>query len=120
MKVLFLCRQNAGRSQMAQAFFERVAPGHTALSGGSSPAAAVHPIVIDAMREIGFDLSGRVPKKVDPDMLACRRCRRLDGMRRSRGLRLSRPEGRGLGDRRSQRQADRRGAPDPGSAPRAR
>lgn len=70
MTVLFLCRQNAGRSQMAQAFFERLAPGHTALSGGSSPAAAVHPVVVEAMREVGFDLRERVPKKVDPAMLA--------------------------------------------------
>jgi arsenate reductase len=70
MTVLFLCRQNAGRSQMAQAFFERLAPGHTAISGGSSPAAAVHPIVVDVMREVGIDLSGRVPKKIDPATLA--------------------------------------------------
>lgn len=70
MTVLFLCRQNAGRSQMAQAFFERVAPGHHAVSGGSSPAAAVHPAVVDVMREVGFDLTGRKPAKVDAEMLA--------------------------------------------------
>ena len=70
MTVLFLCRQNAGRSQMAQAFFEKAAPEHRALSGGSSPAARVHPEVVAAMREIGFDLSGRTPAKVDAAMLA--------------------------------------------------
>lgn len=70
MTVLFLCRQNAGRSQMAQAFFEKAAPEHRAVSGGSSPAARVHPEVVDAMREIGFDLSGRTPAKVDAEMLA--------------------------------------------------
>ena len=70
MTVLFLCRQNAGRSQMAHAFFERLAPKHRALSGGSAPAAAVHPAVIDAMREVGIDLSGRKPSKVDAEMLA--------------------------------------------------
>jgi len=69
MTVLFLCRQNAGRSQMAQAFFERLAPAHRAMSGGSSPAAAVHPAVVDVMREIGVDLSGRKPAKVDAKML---------------------------------------------------
>jgi len=69
MTVLFLCRQNAGRSQMAQAFFERLAPAHRATSGGSSPAAAVHPAVVDVMREIGVDLSGRKPAKVDAKML---------------------------------------------------
>jgi len=70
MTVLFLCRQNAGRSQMAQAFFERLAPGHTGVSGGSSPARAVHPEVDAVMREIGIDLTGRAPKKVHPAMLA--------------------------------------------------
>ncbi|HEY6220947.1 MAG TPA: arsenate reductase ArsC [Candidatus Eisenbacteria bacterium] len=70
MTVLFLCRQNAGRSQMAQAFFEQLAPHFTATSGGSSPAAAVHPIVIDAMREVGIDLAGHKPRKVDAEMLA--------------------------------------------------
>ena len=70
MTVLFLCRQNAGRSQMAQAFFERAAPGHRAISGGSSPAAAVHPVVVDVMREVGIDLAERKPAKVDAEMLA--------------------------------------------------
>ena len=55
---------------MAQAFFERLAPRLRAASGGSSPAAAVHPIVIDVMREVGIDLAGRKPKKVDAEMLA--------------------------------------------------
>ena len=70
MTVLFLCRQNAGRSQMAQAFFERLAPGHHAISGGSSPATAIHPSVVEVMREVGVDLSGRKPAKVDAKMLA--------------------------------------------------
>jgi len=71
MTVLFLCRQNAGRSQMAQAFFERLAPaGHVGVSGGSSPAAAIHPSVVQVMREVGFDLLGRVPRKVDAALLA--------------------------------------------------
>ena len=70
MTVLFLCRQNAGRSQMAQAFFAKAAPEHRALSGGSSPAAHVHPEVVAAMGEIGFDLCGRTPAKVDAEMLA--------------------------------------------------
>jgi arsenate reductase len=69
MTVLFLCRQNAGRSQMAQAFFERLAPECQATSAGSEPAPAVHPIVVQAMKEIGIDLSGRVPRRVDKAML---------------------------------------------------
>jgi arsenate reductase len=63
MNVLFVCVQNAGRSQMAQALFE--ARGGTARSAGSSPAARVHPEVVDAMREQGVDLSGRVPRGLD-------------------------------------------------------
>lgn len=56
---------------MAQAFFERmVDAGHVGVSGGSSPAPAIHPVVVDAMREVGIDLSGRVPRKVDAQMLA--------------------------------------------------
>ncbi len=70
MTILFLCRQNAGRSQMAQAFFERMAPpGHEAISAGSEPAAAVHPSVIEAMEEAGIDLAGRTPQRVDKAML---------------------------------------------------
>jgi protein-tyrosine-phosphatase len=69
MTVLFLCRQNAGRSQMAQAFFERLAPGHEAVSAGSSPAPEVHLIVVQAMNELGIDLSGRKPRRVDRAML---------------------------------------------------
>lgn len=69
MTILFLCRQNAGRSQMAQAFFERMAPGHEAISAGSEPATRVHPPVVEAMKEIGIDLSGRKPQRVDRAML---------------------------------------------------
>lgn len=69
MTILFLCRQNAGRSQMAQAFFERLAPEHEAISAGSEPAPAVHPSVVEAMKEMGIDLSGRRPRRVDRAML---------------------------------------------------
>jgi arsenate reductase len=54
---------------MAQAFFERLAPGHVGVSGGSSPATTVHREVVAVMREIGIDLTGRTPKKVDAKML---------------------------------------------------
>ncbi|HEY2923513.1 MAG TPA: arsenate reductase ArsC [Candidatus Eisenbacteria bacterium] len=69
MKILFLCRQNAGRSQMALAFFERLAPEHEALSAGSEPAPGVHPSVVQVMKEIGIDLSGRTPRRVDRAMV---------------------------------------------------
>ena len=61
--VLFVCLHNAGRSQMSQALFERAANGrHTALSAGTTPAEQVHPEVIEVMRELGIDLSGRRPQ----------------------------------------------------------
>ena len=54
---------------MAQAFFERLAPGHEAVSAGSEPAPAVHPEVIQVMKEVGIDLSDRTPRRVDKAML---------------------------------------------------
>ena len=67
--VLFVCNHNAGRSQMAQAFFERDAPEDVrAESAGSDPADAIWPGVIEAMREVGIDLSGRRPRKLLPEM----------------------------------------------------
>ena len=60
---LFVCLQNAGRSQISEALFERAAEGrHAARSAGTTPAAQVHPEVVEAMAEIGIDLAGRVPR----------------------------------------------------------
>ncbi len=67
--VLFVCIQNAGRSQMAQAFFERYAPGDIrAESAGLEPASRIHPAVVKTMKEIGIDISGRQPKKLTVEM----------------------------------------------------
>jgi arsenate reductase len=61
--VLFVCLHNAGRSQMSRALFERAAAGkHIALSAGTTPAEHVHPEVIQVMRELDIDLSGRRPQ----------------------------------------------------------
>ena len=66
--VLFVCIQNAGRSQIAQALFQRAAgERHQARSAGSRPAARVHPEVADVMREVGIDVSGNVPHALDDD-----------------------------------------------------
>jgi arsenate reductase (thioredoxin) len=66
VKVLFVCVQNAGRSQIAQALFEReVAGRHKARSAGSRPAERVHPEVVDAMRELGLEVAGRTPHRLD-------------------------------------------------------
>jgi arsenate reductase (thioredoxin) len=61
--ILFVCRQNAGRSQISQALFEQAAHGrHHALSAGTTPADHLHPEVIEVMREVRIDLSERTPR----------------------------------------------------------
>jgi arsenate reductase len=62
MNVLFVCVQNAGRSQMAQALYER--RGGSARSAGTEPAERVHPEVAEVMREAGIDLDGRTPHEL--------------------------------------------------------
>jgi arsenate reductase len=64
-RVLFVCVQNAGRSQLAQALYE--AHGGEARSAGSRPAAEVHPAVVEALEEIGVDASNRVPRALTRD-----------------------------------------------------
>src|SRR5687768_7840558 len=67
--VLFVCTQNAGRSQMAHALFEKHGPADVrAESAGAEPVERVHPVVVEAMRELGIDLAGRVPKKLTLEM----------------------------------------------------
>ena len=67
--VLFVCTHNAGRSQMAQALFERHAPPDIrAESAGQEPAKQVWPEVVEAMREIGVVLSERRPQKLTVEM----------------------------------------------------
>ena len=62
--VIFACVQNAGRSQMAAAYFNQLANLSLAraVSAGTRPAARVHPGVVEAMREVGIDLSGARPQ----------------------------------------------------------
>jgi arsenate reductase (thioredoxin) len=66
--VLFVCIQNAGRSQMARALFLRAAGArHEARSAGSRPAERVHAPVVEVMRELGIDLSESRPHRLDQD-----------------------------------------------------
>lgn len=68
--ILFVCVGNAGRSQMAEAIFNRLAPSaFRAISAGTMPAKEVNPLVIEALRQIGVDTSGLRPKLVSPDMV---------------------------------------------------
>ena len=66
--ILFVCIENAGRSQMAEAFATKY--GLKAASAGTLPSTHVNPVVAEAMKEKGLDLSKKVPKAIDPSMIA--------------------------------------------------
>ena len=68
--ILFACVHNAGRSQMAAGFFNVLAdPAKArALSAGTQPADRVHPVVVEAMRDAGIDISGETPRKLTSDL----------------------------------------------------
>ncbi len=67
---IFACIHNAGRSQISAAFFNRFADPRIAraISAGTQPAAHVHPVVMDAMREVGIDLSTATPQKLTAEL----------------------------------------------------
>jgi len=68
--VLFVCVHNSGRSQMAEAFFNQLAKGKAkAYSAGTQPANEINPVVVEAMREVGIDISGNKPKLLTTDMV---------------------------------------------------
>ena len=68
--VLFACVHNAGRSQMAAAFFNALANPARArgISAGTEPAARVHPEVVGAMREVGIEVEGAVPQRLTEEL----------------------------------------------------
>ncbi len=67
---IFACVHNAGRSQMSAALFNRLADSTAAraISAGTQPAEHVHPVVVDAMKEIGIDLSSAKPQKLTSEL----------------------------------------------------
>jgi arsenate reductase (thioredoxin) len=68
--VIFACIHNAGRSQMAAAWFDALADSAKAraVSAGTEPGTRVHPEVLEAMREVGIDLEGRKPQKLTDEL----------------------------------------------------
>lgn len=70
LKVIFACVHNAGRSQMAAAFFNQLADRDKAeaVSAGTEPGLRVHPEVLAAMQEIGIDLSSAKPQKLTEEL----------------------------------------------------
>jgi arsenate reductase len=69
-KVIFACVHNAGRSQMAAAFFNQLADQTKAeaISAGTEPGSRVHPEVLSVMQEVGIDLSNAIPQKLTQEL----------------------------------------------------
>jgi arsenate reductase (thioredoxin) len=68
--VLFVCVENAGRSQMAEGFFRKYSPeGYEPLSAGTRPVSDINPLAIEAMREVGIDISNQKSKILTEDMI---------------------------------------------------
>jgi protein-tyrosine-phosphatase len=68
LRVLFVCVHNAGRSQMAAGFMNSLGAGRVeVLSAGSAPKDSINPIAVEAMQEVGIDISNNVPKVLTPE-----------------------------------------------------
>jgi arsenate reductase len=68
--VLFVCVENAGRSQIAEAFFRKYTPrGYITVSAGTRPVVEINPTVVQAMKEIGIDVSKQKSKILTEDMI---------------------------------------------------
>ena len=69
--ILFVCVENAGRSQMAEAFFRKYAPENfNVISAGTTPSSQLNPIVVKVMQEIGIDLTSQEPKLLSENMIS--------------------------------------------------
>ena len=68
--VLFVCIQNAGRSQMAEGFFKKYAPKeYEGISAGTMPVSEINPLAVEVMREVDIDISGQKSKEITEDMI---------------------------------------------------
>jgi arsenate reductase len=68
--ILFVCVENAGRSQIAEGFFNKYVPeGHKAISAGTKPVSQINPIAIDVMKEVGIDISNQKSKDITEEMM---------------------------------------------------
>ncbi len=69
-KILFVCVENAGRSQMAEAFFRKLAPkGFEPQSAGTKPIGSINPLAVEVMREIGIDIIKQKSKLLSDEMI---------------------------------------------------
>jgi arsenate reductase (thioredoxin) len=68
--ILFVCVENAGRSQIAEGFFRKYAPeGYETLSAGTQPISQINPLAVQVMKEIGINISKQKPKDLSEDMM---------------------------------------------------
>lgn len=68
--ILFVCVENAGRSQMAEAFFRKYASERfNVSSAGTTPSSQLNPIVVQVMKEIGIDMTDQMPKLLSSSMI---------------------------------------------------
>jgi len=68
--ILFVCVENAGRSQMAEGFFKKYSPeGYQAASAGTKPISEINPIAIEAMNELGIDITNQKSKEITGEMI---------------------------------------------------
>ena len=69
-KILFVCVENAGRSQMAEGFFRKIAPdAYQGISAGTKPVSEINPLAIKAMKEVDIDISDNKSKLVTNEMI---------------------------------------------------
>ena len=77
--VLFVCVENAGRSQMAEGFFNKYSPeGFKAISAGVKPVSKINPLAIQVMKEVGIDINDQKSKDITEDMM--RNCSKIVNM----------------------------------------
>src|SRR5919108_5982970 len=69
--ILFVCVENAGRSQMAEGFFNQKyrLKGYSAVSAGTRPASQINPLAVQVMKEVGIDISSQKSKIITDDMI---------------------------------------------------
>ena len=68
-KVLFVCVENAARSQIAEGFFRKFATKFEVVSAGTKPKSKLNPVVIDVMKEVGVDITNQKPKILSNEMI---------------------------------------------------
>ena len=68
-QILFVCVENAGRSQMAEGFFREYAQKFEVVSAGTIPELKLNPVVVDAMKEVGIDITNQKPKLFSNQMI---------------------------------------------------